>query len=175
MVFKYGNLPIFFLGLLVGSFVAPSTKHLFKYVRLDVEPLIKPTKITPWRTEQTNSVKTLYASDYALIELHKVTIEDKIVNNWLFVEYPSHVNIVIRDKNGQFILLYERKYGLRYATLSTVGGEVNVGESPLEAAKREILEELQMEAAIWSCLGTYRVNVNRGGGFVSLFFAIDCM
>jgi 8-oxo-dGTP diphosphatase len=56
------------------------------------------------------------------------------------------------DKAG-CILLVRQAYGSRHWT--TPGGRVEVGESPLVALKREIIEEITCEAHIKHLIGVY--------------------
>jgi len=60
--------------------------------------------------------------------------------------------------------------------LAVVGGDIEQGEDPLEAAKRELKEEAGYEAADadWSSVGTAVADANRGCGIGHLFFARRC-
>lgn len=55
--------------------------------------------------------------------------------------------------------------------MSILGGLVEPGEEALQAAKRELQEELGMQSENWVSLGSYRVAVNRGGGTTYAFLA----
>lgn len=57
-------------------------------------------------------------------------------------EEVNAVNIVIQTAEGKFVVFEQEKYAIPGKTLSPVGGFIDEGESPLTAAKREVLEEL---------------------------------
>jgi len=63
------------------------------------------------------------------------------------------------------------KYSVEGTSLAPVGGYLNPGEDPLDAAKRELLEETGYEAAEWTPLGSYAVDGNRGAGTANLYLA----
>jgi 8-oxo-dGTP pyrophosphatase MutT (NUDIX family) len=56
----------------------------------------------------------------------------------------------------------------RYAA---VGGLYDPGETPLQCATRELLEETGLASPEMIYLGAYRVQVNRGGGILHAFYA----
>jgi ADP-ribose pyrophosphatase len=56
-------------------------------------------------------------------------------------------------------------------SLAAAGGYLELGEEPVDAAKRELLEETGYEASEWDKLGDYRVDANRGAGIAYLFLA----
>jgi 8-oxo-dGTP pyrophosphatase MutT (NUDIX family) len=48
----------------------------------------------------------------------------------------------VYTKEGKFLLFRQRKYAIPGETLSPVGGFINDGETPFDAARREVFEEL---------------------------------
>jgi len=48
----------------------------------------------------------------------------------------------VQTVEGKFVVFNQRKYAIPGETLSPVGGFIDQGESPLTAARREVLEEL---------------------------------
>ena len=57
-------------------------------------------------------------------------------------EERDHINAAVYTKEGKFLLFQQRKYAIPGVTLSPVGGFINNGETPFDAARREVLEEL---------------------------------
>lgn len=50
--------------------------------------------------------------------------------------------MAVYTKEGKFLLFQQRKYAIPGETLSPVGGFIDPGESPFDAARREVIEEL---------------------------------
>ena len=65
-----------------------------------------------------------------------------IVNDWIFMEERDAVNVVVVTKEGKFLVFQQRKYAIPGETLAPVGGFINNGEAPFDAARREVWEEL---------------------------------
>jgi ADP-ribose pyrophosphatase len=63
------------------------------------------------------------------------------------------------------------RHGPRKVCLNVPGGLIEPGKSPLEAARRELLEETGYRADEWVALGRFTVDSNRQGGTAHLFLA----
>ena len=57
--------------------------------------------------------------------------------------------------------------------MAPVGGMLEPNELPLEAAKRELLEETGYEALEWVNLGSHILHPNRGIATMHLFLALN--
>lgn len=130
-----------------------------------------------WRTDQTARADLLYEGTFARVEIHQVKSpkgDGRVFKDWLWLDIQDQVNVLVHEKeSNDFILFRQSKYGLENETLAIVGGLIEEGETPLEAAKRELLEELALESSHWVSLGRYRTDVNRGGGFINCFLALN--
>ena len=63
-------------------------------------------------------------------------------------EEVNAVNIVVQTIEGKFLVFEQEKYAIPGKTLSPVGGFIDANESPLTAAKREVLEELGLGSKV---------------------------
>jgi ADP-ribose pyrophosphatase len=57
------------------------------------------------------------------------------------LEYEDEIMVLALTKNQEVVLIYQYRHGVQEAILELPGGSVDEGESPLDAAKRELLEE----------------------------------
>jgi ADP-ribose pyrophosphatase len=130
-----------------------------------------------WRTPGTLAVKTIASTPFARFEIHKVRTESgEIVNDWLWTDERSHINILVHLKEeNKYLLFYQKKYGLEKQYYAAIGGLFNEGETGEQCAKRELLEETGLEAEELIGLGKYRVQVNRGGGILYAYLAKNCV
>ncbi len=99
------------------------------------------------------------------------TPDGQVIEHWPWVQTPDYVNILAVTPEGRFLVFRQGKYGLEGESLAPVGGYIEEGEDPLEAAKRELREETGYEAAGWTSLGTYLVDPNRGVAMGYLYLA----
>ena len=124
----------------------------------------------PWKTLSRQII--LDRGKFLKIENHIIELPDgRIIEDWSWIVAPDFVNVVALDKNGQFIFFRQTKYAVEGVTLAPVGGYIEVGEDPLLAAKRELLEETGYAAQTWTFLGKYPVMANRGAGTGYLYLA----
>lgn len=63
------------------------------------------------------------------------------VPEYYVLEYPDWVNVVAQTKAGEFILVQQYRHGAGKEFLEIPGGVIDPGETPLQGAKREMLEE----------------------------------
>ena len=102
-------------------------------------------------------------SKYLKVEEHRVQLPDgRIIDDWPWVITPDFVNVVAVTESDEFVCLRQTKYAVEGVTLAPVGGYIEPDEDPLQAAKRELLEETGYQASEWTVLGEYPVGANRG-------------
>jgi len=108
------------------------------------------------------------------VENHVVKTPDgSIIADWGWVIIPDAINVVAITAEQQFICLRQKRYAVAEASLAPVGGFIEPGEAPLEAAKRELLEEMGHEAPDWISLGSYVIEPNRGVATIHQYLAIN--
>ena len=174
---KYNARDLLFLlvGFLAGVLTVFITNFFAEYggVSIPMENFPEPS----WKTEGTLAVRTVASTPFARFEIHKVRTENGvIVNDWLWTDERSHVNILVHvKKENKYLLFRQKKYGLDKKYYAVLGGLFNIGEGPIECAQRELLEETGLEPEQLVNLGKYRVQVNRGGGFLHVFLAKNCV
>ena len=127
------------------------------------------------RSWKTLSRKTILDhSKFLKVESHEVQLPDgQIIPDWAWVTIPSAAIVLARREDGQFLCFRQTKYAVEGTSLATVGGMLEKNEEPLDAAKRELLEEMGYESSSWVDLGSYILDPNRGVATMHLFLALD--
>ncbi len=124
----------------------------------------------PWKTLSRKTI--LEHSKFLAVEEHVVELPNgQIIPNWSWVLTPDFINVAALTEAGEFICFRQTKYAVEGTSLAVVGGYLEAGESPLEAAQRELLEETGYTAPNWTDLSSYAVDGNRGAGRAHFFLA----
>lgn len=71
-----------------------------------------------------------------------------------FIRHPGAVVIVPVDETGRVSLVRQFRYPAGKVLLELPAGKLEEGEDPLEAAQRELAEEVGAQARQWTSLGT---------------------
>jgi ADP-ribose pyrophosphatase len=95
----------------------------------------------------------------------------RVIDDYYRIVTPDFVATIPVTETGEVVLVRGYKHGLGRVTLSPPAGLIDSGESPLAAAKRELLEETGYEAPEWEQLGSFVVDGNRQCGTMHLFLA----
>lgn len=125
------------------------------------------------KTWETLSRRTILEhSKYLKVESHTIELPNgEIISDWPWIITPDAAIVLAMTANGKFLCFRQTKYGIDGTSLAPVGGHIESNENPLDAAKRELLEETGYEATDWVNLGSYTVGPNRGIAKRYLFLA----
>ncbi len=75
--------------------------------------------------------------------------------DYTLVHFGAHAAVVIAETTeGKLIINHEYRHPAKQWLLSCPGGRIDTGESPIQAAKRELLEETGYGGGTFSILGT---------------------
>lgn len=80
------------------------------------------------------------------------------VGKRLVLQSADWVNIVALTVNQELVVVRQYRAGVGKITTETPGGIVDPGEEPLQAAKRELLEETGFASEAWQSLGSVDTN-----------------
>ena len=97
-------------------------------------------EILPW---ETIDEKELLNSPWLKITQESCKLpQGKIITDFYTIWQPDWVLILPRTVNGNWIMTKQYRHGTGKVSLEFPAGIIEKGESPLQAAKREMEEEL---------------------------------
>jgi ADP-ribose pyrophosphatase len=83
----------------------------------------------------------------------------------------DYVSVVALTRDGRMPLVRQFRPAIGRTTLELPSGHVEDGETPEEAARKELLEETGLVADDWSCLGDLSPDTGRLANRMWCFFA----
>ena len=90
------------------------------------------------------------------------------------LEYGDWISVLALDRDGAAILVEEYRHGAGIVAVGTIGGGVEPGEPPAEAAVRELREETGCVADELLSLGSTWANFGNHTNRVHHFLALGC-
>lgn len=83
----------------------------------------------------------------------------KVVPEYYVLEYPTWVNIIAITESDEYVLVRQYRHALDIVEYELCAGTMEVSdESPMEAAKRELLEETGYAGGEWTELTVLSAN-----------------
>jgi ADP-ribose pyrophosphatase len=129
-------------------------------------------KLRPWKTLSKKVI--LDHGRFLRVETHEVQLPDgAVIPDWAWIIIPSAAIVLAVTTDQKFLCFRQTKYAIDGVALAPVGGMLEPGEEPLDAAKRELLEEMGYTSTNWVDLGSHIVDPNRGVATMHLFIALD--
>ena len=83
---------------------------------------------------------------------------DREGGTFVVARVPDWINVVARTDDDRLVLVRQYRFGVERATLELPGGMCDPGESPLDAACRELREETGYVGERWHDLGSVEPN-----------------
>jgi len=127
------------------------------------DPAVHPTIV---------AVRQVYASPWWTVEEHDVVGADGATGMFNVLRCTDGVSVLALD-GDDVVLIREYKHALRRDMLQLPSGSVDAGETPLQSAQRELLEETGLTAGVWTALGVVHPYPTNVADAVHLFVARD--
>ncbi|MCG6534960.1 MAG: NUDIX hydrolase [Syntrophales bacterium LBB04] len=130
------------------------------------------TKLQKW---ETLSSEVVYRAQHWFTIVKDVVKlpNDRIVEDYYRIEAPEYILIYAKSHDGKVLVERQYKHGIGSITTTFPAGFIDDDESPLDAAKRELIEETGFRASTWKTMGSYVIDGTRHYGTAHYFMAED--
>lgn len=88
-----------------------------------------------------------------------------------YLVHPGATAIIPVLPDGRILLERQYRYPLNHSFIEIPAGKLDVGEDPLDCAKRELKEETGFEASEWVFLGKIHPVISHSTEFIDIFMA----
>ena len=122
----------------------------------------------PWTIEETDEK---HRDAFITVRVDRVIQPDGKPGRYSTVAMKPGAAVLPIGNDGNVFLTKQFRYALGRESVEVACGGVDEGETPLEAARREALEELGVEATDWHDLGHFDLDTSIVNCRVDLFVA----
>lgn len=126
----------------------------------------------PWRV--VNSKRILSIGPWLNVRQETVELPSgKQIPTWFVLEFPDWINVIAITRDGQFVMEDQYRHALGETHMEICAGVVDPGETPLEAAKRELSEETGFGGGNWELYMKLSPNPTNHNNLSWTFLATD--
>ena len=124
-------------------------------------------------TEQTLESRVAFQGAFLRLYVDKVRSADGHVGTREYLRHPGAVMIVPLFSDGRVVLERQFRYPLKRAAIEFPAGKIDAGETPIQCARRELLEETGYRASKWCYLGGLHNAIAYSDEKIEMFLAED--
>ena len=122
----------------------------------------------PWTIR---SSEEKYSDEWLALRVDQVIKPDGEPGRYSTVRMRPGVAVLALDEDSTAFLARQFRYSLGRDSIEVVSGAIDEGEQPLEAAQRELREELGITAETWTEFGGMDIDTSMINCPVRLFLA----
>ncbi len=121
---------------------------------------------------ETISSEYLFRRPWLTVRHDQVRLPDGRINPEFYVlEYPDWVNVIAITEDGRFVMERQFRQGLGKTCFEIPAGVMEKGETALEAARRELMEETGYGEGTWEEIMTVSGNCSTTSNLTHCFVA----
>lgn len=114
----------------------------------------------------------IYRSSWLVVRKDAVRTDRGVdIDDFYVLEYPTWVNVIAITTDGYFIIEQQYRHGIRSKVYELCAGVCEKDEKPMDAARRELLEETGFGGGQWSLIGKFAPNPNSMNNWCYSFLA----
>ncbi|MGA2229965.1 MAG: NUDIX hydrolase [Tepidisphaeraceae bacterium] len=122
---------------------------------------------------EITSRRTIYDSDW--LRLHHVDVrlpDGTVARDWHLIDFPRQAaGIIPIGDDGRILMIDQRRFTTGRRSWETPGGRIEPGETPVQAARRELFEETGHTAESIEPIGSYFPSAGSSNQVFNLFLA----
>jgi len=123
----------------------------------------------PWQTLESNA---LVEDRWIRLTADRCLLPDgKVIEPYYVLHERDWVHVFAQDDGGSVLVVRQFRYAAATLCVELPGGVIDEGESPLAAAKRELLEETGYTASEWTSIGRMYANPARQTNSIHIYAA----
>ena len=131
-----------------------------------------PFSVESWSLEEENKE---YETPIFNLLKQKLRLDSEGHEGTFYVlDIPSWVNVIAQTPDREVVLVEQYRFGTAAPSLEIPGGVCDPGETPLETAQRELLEETGFHSEQWTSLGKVSANPAIQNNYNYCFLAEEC-
>lgn len=117
--------------------------------------------------------KKVFSGQFIQVINDTIKLPDGKLATREWVKHGGAVAIIAITENNEIILERQYRHPVQQIMLEIPAGKLEVNEDPLEAAKREMLEETGYSAQTWTELGTCLACIGYSNEQITYYLATD--